>query len=85
MESMGRNLESPDCSLKTHWLLFCFRLFEAAILGNKIPQAFNNAFGIWLIRKLGWDRATGCSKLNSGLFGKMKAAKNILATFCGHE
>lgn len=60
-------------------------LFDAAVLGEKIPWAFNNFLGIAFLKLFRFDRVTGCSKLNSGLFEKMKQLGNIQATFCGHE
>jgi len=60
-------------------------LFEAALMGGKVPFPFNYEPFTSLVRWLGKDRVVGSSKLNSGLFTAMKETGNILATFCGHD
>eukprot|EP00512_Aurantiochytrium_limacinum_P001937 CAMPEP_0171493558 /NCGR_PEP_ID=MMETSP0958-20121227/5029_1 /TAXON_ID=87120 /ORGANISM="Aurantiochytrium limacinum, Strain ATCCMYA-1381" /LENGTH=351 /DNA_ID=CAMNT_0012027195 /DNA_START=92 /DNA_END=1144 /DNA_ORIENTATION=- len=60
-------------------------LFDAALMGEKVPFPFNHEPLTSLVRLLGKDKVVGSSKLNSGLFDAMKEQGNILATFCGHD
>ncbi|CAJ1393182.1 unnamed protein product [Effrenium voratum] len=58
-------------------------LFDSALRAGMVPRPW-----CWvpsLVRALGFHRAVGCSKLNSGIFDAFVRSGQIKATFCGHD
>uniref|UniRef100_A0A7S0DJL5 Calcineurin-like phosphoesterase domain-containing protein n=1 Tax=Amorphochlora amoebiformis TaxID=1561963 RepID=A0A7S0DJL5_9EUKA len=58
-------------------------LFDAARRKGNVPAVAK--WCPWLVRLFGFQRVSGSSNLQSGLYEAFLWERNILATFCGHD